>query len=335
MTRFATCGMPAADQFQAWSDFLQPVVNLGLTERSPGGFDAEFTAWDLGSMVFCDIATPCEAPSRNWQHAANPSGDHWYLILHNSGPSTNVKGRQETRSLNFRSLARRSAGVTDSTNTVALLIPRDLYTATSALLDSVCETIPDVGPGAMLADYLLMVRRHLNELDQIDVPALAAATKAMVSFCLAPSMDRAAIAQGAISITCFERARQIIRRDLLLPELDADHLCRAMGISRSRLYRLFDAVGGVSNYIRRQRLLAARDALSDLADLRPIGVIAFSVGFADASGFSRAYHREFGCSPSDTRMERLAGRAIALPVRPLPRTDGSSQFEDLLRQLRA
>lgn len=78
-------------------------------------------------------------------------------------------------------------------------------------------------------------------------------------------------------------------------------LCRSVGISRSGLYRLFEGVGGVTHYIQRQRLLGAFAALSDLNDTRTIAQISEAFGFPSASGFSRAFRREFDLSPGDAR----------------------------------
>jgi AraC-like DNA-binding protein len=78
-------------------------------------------------------------------------------------------------------------------------------------------------------------------------------------------------------------------------------------MSRSKLYRLMDAEGGVVRYIQRQRLFEAYALLSDPSVDRPITAIAEDLCFADTSGFSRAFRREFGATPNDVRAaSRLA-----------------------------
>ena len=81
-----------------------------------------------------------------------------------------------------------------------------------------------------------------------------------------------------------------------------------MGISRSRLYRLFEPYGGVNHYIQHRRLLHAYAALADPNDHRRILDIAEERGFDDAAEFSRAFRREFGYSPSEVRAASKAGR---------------------------
>ena len=80
-----------------------------------------------------------------------------------------------------------------------------------------------------------------------------------------------------------------------------------IGISRSQLYRLFERAGGVAHYIQRQRLLRICSLLSDPENQRPIAALAADFCFEDASGFSRAFRQEFGCSPSDVRSAAKAG----------------------------
>ena len=66
-------------------------------------------------------------------------------------------------------------------------------------------------------------------------------------------------------------------------------LCRLMAVSRSKLYRMFEASGGVAAFIQRERLQAALVTLSDARETRSINVVANDVGFPDHSTFSRAF----------------------------------------------
>jgi len=94
--------------------------------------------------------------------------------------------------------------------------------------------------------------------------------------------------------------RRYIEQHIALPDLGPDHLCKMFGLSRASLYRLFEPIGGVTDYIRTRRL---RTALRMLANdgKRTIGEIAYACGFADTSAFSRAFRNHFGMSPSEVR----------------------------------
>lgn len=93
-------------------------------------------------------------------------------------------------------------------------------------------------------------------------------------------------------------ATRLIEERLLDPTLDAGELMRALGISRSSLYRAFQPVGGVNAWIRQSRLAHARKLLAGRTGLRPtVGEVAQVCGFASDSHFSRAFRKAFGHPP--------------------------------------
>jgi AraC-like DNA-binding protein len=94
--------------------------------------------------------------------------------------------------------------------------------------------------------------------------------------------------------------RRYIEQHIALTDLGPDHLCKMFGLSRASLYRLFEPIGGVTDYIRTRRLRAAFDMLANEGK-RTVGEIAYACGFADISAFSRAFRNQFGMSPSEVR----------------------------------
>lgn len=104
----------------------------------------------------------------------------------------------------------------------------------------------------------------------------------------------------------------------------------ALGVSRSRLYRIFEPLGGVASYIRRQRLLRTRDALSDIADTRSISRIAEEWGFVDASAYSRTFEHEFGISPKEARDIGWASGGVVVAQQRQIRNEGEQTLYELL-----
>lgn len=103
-------------------------------------------------------------------------------------------------------------------------------------------------------------------------------------------------------------ATRLIDERLMDPDLDAASLMQALGLSRSSLYRAFQAVGGVNAYIRQRRLQLARDVLAARTGPRPtVGEVAQSHGFASDSHFSRAFRAAFGHSPGALRDDDPSG----------------------------
>jgi len=81
----------------------------------------------------------------------------------------------------------------------------------------------------------------------------------------------------------------------------AQFVASRVGLSRRRLDEVFVRKFGrpVTAYIWERRLERARDMLHDVHHMsQTITEIAFSVGFEDASHFSRAFKNRFGAAPS-------------------------------------
>ena len=128
-----------------------------------------------------------------------------------------------------------------------------------------------------------------------------------------------------------ERARRYIQTNLNIIDLAPDDICRALGVSRTRLYQLFEASGGVLAYVQKRRLIAAHHALGDPADERRIADIAESCGFSSAANFTRAFTREFGYSPREARSALAESRLVGVNTRK-PSQDQNS-LEEWLRML--
>ena len=89
-------------------------------------------------------------------------------------------------------------------------------------------------------------------------PALERATLELVAACLAPSRDRADAAASDIAAMTLRRARAHIEARLAEPGLTPAAIGRALGLSRSALYRLFAPFGGIAAYVQGRRLARVR-----------------------------------------------------------------------------
>lgn len=301
--RFTTRDLDPAHQFEAYRAFCAPLIDLELSEYAASGYAVDCRAWDLGRLVFGDARLPGPPVERRWRHVTRDPLDHWCLVL-GTDPAPAAP-----RLLGLRVLARPFAWQACDTRVTTLFIPRELFGAEAGLLDRLPPQIEDRGLGSILADHMESLARNLPTLRPDEIPRLVEATRALLAACLAPSADRIAEAGEPIAATLRERARQAVRRHIRSPALGPDLLCRELGVSRSRLYRLFEPLGGVMRYIQRQRLLAAHAALSDVANERHIVQVAESYGFTDASGFSRAFRTEFGYTPREAREAAHSGIA--------------------------
>jgi len=98
-----------------------------------------------------------------------------------------------------------------------------------------------------------------------------------------------------------QKVRTALEERLSDGDFDISKLCQSLTMSRSQLYRKFNALTNttVNQFIFNIRLHKAKELL--LTTEFNITEIAFETGFKSVSHFSRAFSEEFGMSPSKAR----------------------------------
>lgn len=334
---FSTRSLSPEDQFAAWQVLAAPLVDITLPDGvSPDdGFAADHMAWNLGGMLVVQQQTPAHSYIRSETKLRSSSIDHWCLILLRSGRTwTEVDGRvaaNQPERIGFRSLGHAFRGRTTDATELLLYLPRELFEHESAAMDARNNSILRGNMANLLIGYINGVEARLRTLTEADLPSIVQATHDMIVACLSPMKDQNVVVEQLAGVALMERARRYVQRNLNAPDLTPDAMSRAIGISRTRLYQLFEPSGGVNHYIQRRRLLAAHAALSDPEETRRIIDIAEDVGFTSAANFSRAFTKEFGYSPREAR-NVLKISHLTHPISVAER-EGPPSFEDWLKML--
>ncbi|RDJ03795.1 AraC family transcriptional regulator [Rhizobium grahamii] len=303
---FSTAGLARGDQFAMWHDNFAPMVELSEIAPRTATFTGRQKLWDLGSLVLAEIDTDRLAFSSLPGHVRRDPVDHWTMTVLLNG-KTHTQTTRDAFSggpgeVQIHSLGRSFDGVVAERSKVLILfVPRDLSFEIAATLGSAEFSTIATGMGRLFSDYLVDVAHRLPMLAQADLPSLAGATRAMILACVSPSTDHADAAKGPIANVLRERARRLVHARLLDPKLSSELVRKELGVSRTRLYNLFEPLGGVMHYIQHRRLLSAYAALTDPSDRRLIFQIAEERGFSDGAEFGRAFKRTFGYSPSEVR----------------------------------
>jgi AraC-like DNA-binding protein len=334
---FSTNELPREERFKAWRESYASIFDLDHPEEVNGGFSARHRVWDLGSLIFSRVSTNgLDFATRAGRGRRDPL-DHWLLTLLLDGHSTTVAGSRQlvgnVGSVQLHPLGQAFEGNISRSQMLMLFVPRDLCRDMAHVLDAAAFSRLEGGMGRIFADYMISLAGRLPLLDASDLPELIAATRAMVLACIAPSPERLEEAGNSFSHLLLERARRYIQANLHDPQLDAQKILRDLGISRTRLYRLFETSGGVMRYVQRRRLAAAHEALTNLDDGRRILEIAESYCFGDAAEFSRAFRREFDYTPSEARAGARHDTVGRSPAHTDPTGEPRQRLNLLLRHL--
>ena len=116
--------------------------------------------------------------------------------------------------------------------------------------------------------------------------------------------------KGDLDTTCapdgdLDKIHTFIEQNLYNPELCAAMITENFGMSRAKLYRLADKLGGIQRLIRNLRLERAYQRLAH-GNLKSgsIANLAYEVGFGSENAFRRAFKESFGIAPTGLQKSR-------------------------------
>jgi AraC-like DNA-binding protein len=324
VARFSTADFPAGEGWDIWCERMGVVFDIRLEDRDAAPARVDIELFQLDQLLFSaiDMSGARQRGTRSARKARQDQLDHYVIELYTQGGNLGEtpSGSFESRAgaVNVTDLARPLTVVADEARSLALAVPRPLLDAHLPANVNLHGLVLADGPGGFLADYLRLLHRRLPQLGARDTVWLSRGTVAMVAACLAPSMETLNQAATPLDAVLLGRVERLIEARLRDPGLSAEHICAALGVSRSRLYRLFEPHGGVAQYIQSRRLAAIHAALLDGRDLRRISDLAYDHGFVSAAHFSRSFRRRFGCSPSEVRAIGLSGEEARDAYRSAP-----------------
>jgi AraC-like DNA-binding protein len=335
---FTTEHLAGRHQFQCWRDSISVIFDAAPASQNvaDAGFKAAVRAFHLGGLMVGQVDFDAQKFVRDRKRAAADGLDHYLVHLYDKGGLAGTAGERE-RSLQagdvqILDLARPSATEARASSTVAVVVPRDALPGAGDLHGLVLDG--QGGTGGLLADYMRSLMARARDITLADAPLIAEATTDMIVACFQSTAETMARARTPLDMTTLERIQRDIAAHLGSPELHVDALCSAFGISRTRLYRLFEPLGGVASYIQEQRLVRAYTELANPAhDRRRIYDIAFDLGFTSEAHFSRAFRRTFGLSPSDVRARLTTEPRTALAQHSNGSVAGDG-YENWVRQLK-
>lgn len=107
----------------------------------------------------------------------------------------------------------------------------------------------------------------------------------------------------------FRQICRFIEQNLEDPDLSTDMILHKHGVSRATLYRMFEPLGGVRNYVTHRRAASALFFISNSHGRRGFVQAACERwGFSSPANFNRTIQRLFGNSPKALFLDRQGAR---------------------------
>ncbi|MDR6789427.1 AraC-like DNA-binding protein [Sphingomonas sp. BE138] len=306
--RYGSDAPDAPDNFDEYFTF----TNLFRFSRiAPPPFHAQGSFWTLGDFVVTAHRMGAVHAHRGPEQLATAPADHLTMmtlfdgtLVHEAEDRT-VAHAGDVVLVDY---ARRFDYRTDGHAGATVSMPRALVESRRGpilrhgLLPATAET-------RLFAGFLQHLVAHLPDLAPESAVPVAVVVHRLMLAALGP--DHALPAPGTA------RARAQAYLDAQPPgALDVVRMTAALGLSRSKLYRLFDGEGGVRAFDRRRRLRLLHMALIEEPRDTPLGVLGARFGFLDLSGLARQFRGQFGYSMSELR-DHLSPVGRAAAVQPL------------------
>ena len=299
-----------AREFDLWQSSYSSLYDMDAESAAARStFRAGLTSYNLANVVIIEGYSSAETLKRTERTIARSSVDHIALVVRlEGGFGLDIDGRTaevHAGDVCFLDMTRRSTLRAPDYRCLTLVLPRTLLAPNVANLDDLHGRIlPATSPlNTILTGHMRALYAQAPSLGSSDAHAAARGAAALVAaFAGASSDGREVIAQVSAGAS-LQACRQMIDATLQDCSMRPELLCKKLGVSRAKLYRMFEPLGGVSQYIQQRRLTRAYHILADPAHAHErISAIALRCGFSNVSVFNRAFRQAHGLSPTELRI---------------------------------
>lgn len=308
-------------RFKVWADSIGVIFDPALDGRSdPMTFRAELHASMYGPLFCGRVISDTQGFTRSSEKILSDGLDHYMIQVFKSGYGEVFCGNKTLTvrpgDIYIMDASAPLEAADYAFEHVTMMIPRDFLS--DRLISPEAHhrrVIPGNLPLArLLYDYIITLDEvaattSMKERELMVDPFLSLTERLLNHHNSDTALDPS---NPAINIALLAAIKRYIDDNLAHKELKPDMICAAHGLSRSALYRLFEPLEGVSNYIRNRRL---RYAMKDLLDGETQNLLVYEVayrwGFSSENDFARAFKRQYGVSPKTARSRRMASHPDA------------------------
>ena len=311
--RFSTAQTPRKDRSGHWNAVVTDAYfPLQLDFRKPMEFDGQLTRMLLGQVSLSRLTSDPVKYTRRHRHireARQEAREEEYLItIPRRSPVDFRQLGKDVRCAPGGFIIERG----DEPYRFKYDVPNDLFVlkvGRSALNERVrqpdrfCARIFDAtsGTAGLFTAMVTHAQDQIAHIGSFAGDTIGRQLLELLSLTLESDLSAAESNVSSVRAAHLHRIEGFIRAHLADTELSPDLIATACGISKRYLHDLFrDVNGTVSQQIRDQRLIAARDRL-ETSGANKISDVAYRFGFSDQAHFTRLFKAKFGVTPSEFR----------------------------------
>lgn len=335
-SHFSVSELPTRQRFEEWRESISCVFEVeAATDVRHENFQASVDGHLLDSVMLAQTSSRQQSWHRSSQRIAADGMDHYMIQLFSGGNMATDQGVTggvlPQGGLVVFDLSREAKSVTNDFTNVSLILPREmvapfLQTPDDQHLRYLSPQEPLV---RLLYNQIATLRSIAPDMTTAQASEVVPHVAGLVSACLNGTLNGSPSSVGDVPLATITCVKQIIECRLGDPQLSPADIAKLAGVSRSKLYQIFESYGGVARYVRARRLRAVARRLADpLQAHRPIYDVALSCGFENAAAFARAFRARFDQSPRAYRENAKTLRRVDLS-----RRDTVENYEAWLHQL--
>jgi AraC-like DNA-binding protein len=306
---FTVNDLPSDQRYEPWKASIDCIFTTGSTrEVREENFEATIESTLLGPLMLAHTTTKAQKWNRTTRNIAGDGMDHFMIRYFTKG-STWFDGSGSPRLVGqdgivVFDLSRPSLAWTTDFENLSLIVPRHLLEANLHAPDDQHLRVLDIQYPlvAMMRDQMASLAVNAKNLSFSQGVEVAPSILGLATSCLNSDNQNPESTSRAHPALALAAIRKFIHNNLSAAKLSPDMICSEMGLSRSKLYQLFEKHGGVTSYIRQQRLRGALIILSDRNHQhRSVYDIALEFGYSNDTAFIRAFRDNYNLTPGDVR----------------------------------
>lgn len=300
------------DAFETYRESLLDIYEATeVLDNGRTGFTSKTRVTRFGASVVGRGQSVAQTFIRTPATVRRSGLDHVSVVVNLTSSAGDFDGhivRSSAASVQFRDLTKPSSSRAEKIDVVNLMAPRHLVP--SWLLGRRFHglTLPgDSAGGRLVASHLLTLADVSDQLSEDEGVAAVEATFIIAERFLGQAGEPTPLQTDAIQRTIRRRAVHVFDAMSNRRPPSVEDVAKAIGVSRSSLYRAFEPMGGVLTYVRHRRLARVYAALRMRSGVSvSLEALATQQGFTSAAQLSTAFRERFGFGPQEVSPSSLA-----------------------------